>query len=147
MRKSSITVLVACAGACGDIALVPGRRADARPPAPTGGLVVDTPPEILAIAERSARKERLIDRLIAGDLRLAEAAGAAIALNRGWPPILPERYEVYPGRSLDARVARMLVGAVEVRLTADDPRRDEVLGRLAGELGDVTAAGGRSASD
>jgi hypothetical protein len=145
--KSSITVLVAYAGACMAIALTSDRPADPPPRAPTDGLVVEAPPEVLAIDERWAKKQRLIDRLIAGDLRLAEAAEAVIALNRDWPPLLPERYEAYPGRSLDARVAHMLVGAVELRLAADDPRRDEILGRLAGELGDVTAAHGRSASD
>src|SRR5262245_16521894 len=121
MRKSSITVLVACAGACVAIALKPDRPAHHPPPVPTAGIVVEAPPEVRATAERSALKERLIDRLIAGDLRLAAAVEAVIALNRDWPPLPPELYEVYPGRSLVARVAHMLVGAVKRRLAADDP--------------------------
>jgi hypothetical protein len=88
-----------------------------------------------------------MDRVIAGDLRLAEAAEAVITLNREWPPLPPEFYETYPGPSLAARVAHMLVGAVEHRVAPDDPRRDEILRRLIRELRDVIAAGGPSAAD
>src|SRR5262249_4879205 len=146
-RKPSISVLVACAGACGLIALRLDRPADRRPPVSTSPVVGETPAEIPAIAERSAKKGGLIDRLIAGDLRLADAAEAVIGLNRDWPLLPPELYEVYPGGSLRERVAHMLVGAVEFRLAADDPRRGEILGRLATELRDIVAAGDGAGSN
>src|SRR5262245_34039428 len=144
MRKTLITVLVACTGAYGVIALKRNRPADHPPQVPRTKFVSEAPPEIAAIAERVAKKERLLERLIAGDLRLADAAEAVIALNRDWPPLPPESYEVYPGRSLRERVAHMLVRTVELRLDPNDPRRGEILRRLDGELGDITAAGGRS---
>jgi hypothetical protein len=141
MRKSYIITLVACAGTCGVIALKPGRPTNPPPPDPTSGLLVETPSEILAITERWEKKERLVARLTDGDLRLADAVEAVLALNGDWPQLPTTLYEAYPGRALPERVAHMLVGAVELRLAADDPRRDVVLGRLASELGDIAAAG------
>lgn len=127
MRKTSITLLLACIGACGAIALNPDRRSGHPPTDPATGLVEKASPEHLAVAERSAKKVRLMKLLIAGDLRLVDAVETVIALNRDWPPLPPERYEFYPGQSLRERVAHMLVGAVEHRVAADDPRRDEIL--------------------
>jgi hypothetical protein len=142
MRKSTITILVACVGTCGAIALKPDQPADRPPPDPTSGLMVETPSEVLAITERAAKKEQLLDRLIVGDLRLDGAVETVIALNRDWPLLPPDLYEAYPGRSLNEQVAHMLIGAVSLSLAADNPRREEILCRLTGELGDIAATGG-----
>lgn len=146
MQKSSITVLVACVMASGVIALRPDRRPEYQPPVPAAEVVLEASPEAMAIADRLAKKERIIHRLIAGELHLFEATNAVIALNREWPPVPPELYDVYPGRSFEARVAHMLIRATERRFGADDPRRNVILIRLSRELGDI-CVGGRSAAD
>jgi hypothetical protein len=141
MQRSYIIALVACAGACGVSALIPGRPADPPPPVPMSQAAIEPPTELQAIAERGAKKEKLIARLIDGDLRLAAAAETFLTLNRDWPTLPPDLYEAYPDRTLTEQVAHMLVGAAELRLAADDPRREKVLDRLASELGDIAAAG------
>jgi hypothetical protein len=145
MWKNPITVLAAWVGICAAVTLMPGRSADYPRPVGRTEVVKEPPAEVLAIDERLAKKEQVIARLVAGVARLAEAAEDVIALNRTWPSIPPERYELYPGRSLKARVARMLVGAVTVRLAADDPRRAEVINRLTDELDEIDGLGGGSA--
>lgn len=86
----------------------------------------------VAIDRRVAEKERLYARLIAGEGSLAEAAREFLALNREWPPVPAGRYDGFPGRTLGERIGGLLAEGVGVRLR-DDPRRDEVLGRLACE--------------
>jgi len=146
VQKSSIIVLVASAMACGVIALRPDRRPEHQPQVPAAEVVMEASPETLAIADRLAKKDRLIHRLIAGELHLFEATNAVIALNQEWPRVPPETYDVYPGRSLEARVAHMLIRAAGRRFGADDPRRNVILVRLSRELGDISV-GGRSAAD
>src|SRR5262245_21201010 len=146
VQKSSIIVLVASAMACGVIALRPDRRPEHQPQVPAAEVVMEASPETLAIADRLAKKDRLIHRLIAGELTLFEATNAVIALNREWPLVPPETYEVYPGRSLETQVAHMLIRASECRFGSDDPRRDVLHNRLTRELGDISV-GGRSAAD
>jgi hypothetical protein len=144
MRKTSIALLVAWAAVSGALSLA--LNGPAGEPDPTRATEICGEPlaEVPAVLDRVARKNRLMERLIAGELRLAEAAEAVIALNREWPRLSPESYQAYAGSSLAARVAHMLANAVEHRLTADDPRREEVLRRLSRELGDIAAAEARS---
>jgi hypothetical protein len=147
MWKNPMTVLAAWVGICAVVTLIPGRSADHPRPVARTEVVTEPPADVLAIDERWAKKEQVIARLVAGVARLAEAAEDVIALNRAWPVIPPKRYEFYPGWSLKARVARMLIGAVAVRVAAADPQRDEIIKRLTDELNDIDAAGGRSAAD
>lgn len=130
--KGFVIALAVVAGAAAAFFL---RAPAPRPPAAVAevdrdGLVVA---ESAAVLARTTAKERLYDRLAAGDVALADAVREFLALNREWPAVPPERYDRYSGRSLGARAARRIVEFVRVRL-AGDRRRDEVLGRLTCEL-------------
>lgn len=86
-----------------------------------------------AVDARAGKKAMLVDRLVGGEVTLAEAARAYLALNREWPVVPADRYDGYPGRTLGERVAHVLADGVEIRVR-DDPRRAAVLDRLACEL-------------
>jgi len=85
-------------------------------------------PECEAIAARSAEKDRLYRRLIAGEVALADAVRRAVALDRDWPEVRPEWYDHCPGRSLGERVAWVIV-TMASELPAD-PGRAAVVERL-----------------
>lgn len=127
--------LVACVAALGVV--FPGAR-PRHPRPPAGEVVAPVPgphsPDALklAIDARSAEKDRLVGRVTAGQVTLAEAVRTYLALNRGWPVIPETSYDGFFGRTLGERIADLITDGVEFRLR-DDPRRDAILARLACE--------------
>lgn len=133
MNRPAAALVVAAA--CGTFWLAPRRPVPGpTPPPPPPTEVIEVPPSACeAVAARVVEKERLLARLIAGDVTLAGAVEEFQALNRGWPPSVPEWYDNFPGRTFGERVAGALIAAVRVRVTSD-AREAEVLDRLACEL-------------
>src|SRR5438094_4215193 len=97
--RCSAAALLACATAWAILFLAADRRAGNNPPpAPAAAdrAVSAAPPEVAAIDDRSAAKDRLLTRLIAGGLRLADAVEAVLALNDDWPAVPPGWYDSFP---------------------------------------------------
>lgn len=85
------------------------------------------------MAVRNDVKNRLVNRLAAGEISLAEATDRALAIDREWPPHRPEWYNAFPGSTLRERVAAALVHCTE-SATRDRPDRVAVAARMATEL-------------
>lgn len=125
--KGILLGLVVCASVFG-VARVAAPR-----PVTRGVVVAPVDARGRAVVERLAEKERLLRRLIAGALRLAEAVDRVLDLNREWPPLPPGRYDHYPGETLRERVAAALVRCAELS-TCGDPRQPAITRRLDAEL-------------
>ncbi|OWK39054.1 hypothetical protein [Fimbriiglobus ruber] len=93
-----------------------------------------------AVAKRIAAKDAIVGALIRGELRLTLAVQQILALNREWPQIWPFEYDSSTGRSLEERVARLVIDAANGFLRRD-PSRAAVAARLERELADAIRNG------
>jgi hypothetical protein len=95
-----------------------------------------------ALSRHRQRKHRLILALLAGQLRLLEAAAGFRALDRMTPEFAWKQFrEHYPGDSDEERHCRHVITFAHAALVHDPARADEVRDRLDAELREYLRCG------
>jgi len=78
-------------------------------------------------------RHEIIERLIAGEISLPEAAARFAAVESQRPLSLPNSYNAYVGSTTEEKICRQVIYYVEGILKTD-PRREAVMQRLEAQL-------------
>jgi hypothetical protein len=141
MNRMVLVVAVAVLGTALMLAMR-GRRAPAPSPAGEAGYH-ESPPEVRGFERRQARKDQVVQAVLAGRLTLLEAAALFRALDRGPPTFHWDSFRArWPGDSDDERHCHEVIDFMASAAIRDDPCKGKALReRLQAELAEHLRCG------